>query len=90
MRSIGRSLTPAAPTSCRRSTSPPIEENVKPMGKLIYRVSTLYCMTTFLAHGGAGMGAAMGEPKARELAAASVHAFPQTPFRGRVRASSMS
>jgi hypothetical protein len=28
-------------------------------------------MTTSLAHGGAGIGAAMGEPKARELASAS-------------------
>jgi hypothetical protein len=35
---------------------------------MVYSVSTLYCMTTSLAHGGAGIGAAMGEPKARELA----------------------
>jgi hypothetical protein len=38
------------------------------MGKMVYSVSTLYCMTTSLAHGGAGLGAAMGEEKARELA----------------------
>jgi hypothetical protein len=32
-------------------------------------MSTLYCMTTSLAHGGAGIGACMGEAKARELVA---------------------
>jgi hypothetical protein len=48
-----------------------VGENIKPMGKMVYSVSTLYCMTTSLAHGGAGIGAAMGEPKARELATTS-------------------
>ncbi len=45
-----------------------VGENLRPMGKMVYSVSTLYCMTTSLAHGGAGIGVAMGEPKARELA----------------------
>ncbi|HSV05485.1 MAG TPA: hypothetical protein VLI07_03170, partial [Candidatus Binatus sp.] len=49
--------------------SPRVEENINPIGKFMYTVSTLYCMTTSLAEGGAGIGAAMGEPKARELAA---------------------
>lgn len=53
------------------NTSARVEDNIKPMGKLLYSVSTLYCMTTSLAHGGAGIGALMGEPKARELAAAA-------------------
>jgi hypothetical protein len=44
---------------------------MKPLGKMVYSVSTLYCMTTSLAHGGAGIGTAMGENKARELAAAA-------------------
>ncbi len=48
--------------------SPKLEENANPVGRLLYAVSTLYCMTTSLAHDGAGIGAAMGEPKARELA----------------------
>lgn len=48
--------------------SPKLEENANPVGRLLYSVSTLYCMTTSLAHDGAGIGAAMGEPKARELA----------------------
>jgi SAM-dependent methyltransferase len=48
-----------------------VEQNRNPLGKLLYNVSTLYCMTTSLAHGGAGIGACMGEPKARELAYAA-------------------
>ena len=48
-----------------------VEENRNPVGKLLYNVSTLYCMTTSLAHGGAGIGACMGEDKARELAYAA-------------------
>jgi 2-polyprenyl-3-methyl-5-hydroxy-6-metoxy-1,4-benzoquinol methylase/DNA-binding transcriptional ArsR family regulator len=48
-----------------------VEENRNPLGKLLYNVSTLYCMTTSLAHGGAGIGACMGEHKARELAYAA-------------------
>jgi len=72
MRSINRSLSPGGTYLVQEiNISSNVEENVKPMGKLVYSVSTLYCMTTSLAHGGAGIGAAMGEPKARELAAAS-------------------
>ncbi len=53
------------------NVSDKVEENMKPLGKMVYSVSTLYCMTTSLAHGGAGIGTAMGEAKARELAAAA-------------------
>ena len=52
--------------------SPKLEENINPVGRFLYSVSTLYCMTTSLAHDGAGIGAAMGEPKARELASQAV------------------
>ncbi len=48
-----------------------VEQNRNPLGKFLYNVSTLYCMTTSLAHGGAGIGACMGEDKARELAYAA-------------------
>jgi SAM-dependent methyltransferase len=51
------------------NVSDKVGENIRPMGKMIYSISTLYCMTTSLADGGAGIGVAMGEPKARELAA---------------------
>lgn len=44
------------------------EDNINPMGRMMYSASTLYCMTVSLAHGGAGIGALMGEPKAREMA----------------------
>jgi 2-polyprenyl-3-methyl-5-hydroxy-6-metoxy-1,4-benzoquinol methylase len=46
-----------------------LEDNINPMGRMMYSMSTLYCMTVSLAHGGAGIGACMGEAKARELAA---------------------
>jgi len=48
-----------------------VTENTHPLGRLLYNVSTLYCMTTSLAHDGAGIGACMGEEKARELAYAA-------------------
>jgi SAM-dependent methyltransferase len=51
------------------NVSPNLEENIGATGKMMYSVSTLYCMTVSLAHGGAGIGACMGEPKARELVA---------------------
>jgi 2-polyprenyl-3-methyl-5-hydroxy-6-metoxy-1,4-benzoquinol methylase len=44
------------------------EENISAYGELLYSISTLYCMTTSLALGGAGLGACLGEEKARELA----------------------
>jgi SAM-dependent methyltransferase len=53
------------------NVSDKVEENMKPLGKMVYSVSTLYCMTTSLAHGGAGIGTAMGESKAQDLAAAA-------------------
>jgi SAM-dependent methyltransferase len=53
------------------NVSDKVEENMKPLGKMVYSVSTLYCMTTSLAHGGAGIGTAMGEKKARELASSA-------------------
>jgi len=53
------------------NVSDKVEENMKPLGKMVYSISTLYCMTTSLAHDGAGIGTAMGEKKARELASAA-------------------
>ncbi|MGH7934653.1 MAG: class I SAM-dependent methyltransferase [Candidatus Binataceae bacterium] len=49
------------------NVSPNVEENINPLGRMMYSASTLYCMTVSLAHGGAGLGALMGEPKAREM-----------------------
>lgn len=58
------------------------EDNINPMGRMMYSASTLYCMTVSLAHGGAGIGALMGEPKARELAAsAGFSSFQRLPVK---------
>src|SRR5205085_891500 len=40
------------------------DDNVGPLATLLYGVSVLYCMTTSLAHGGAGLGTC-GLPVAR-------------------------
>ncbi|MFI5004632.1 MAG: hypothetical protein ACHQE6_06420 [Solirubrobacterales bacterium] len=58
-----------------------VEANRNPLGGLLYKVSTLYRMTTSLVHGGAGIGACMGEEKARELAyAAGFRHFRKLPI----------
>ncbi len=52
-----------------RSADDP-EENVGPAGAFFYGVSLIYCMTTSLAHGGAGLGTCGCPPaKVRELCA---------------------
>jgi SAM-dependent methyltransferase len=44
------------------------EDNVGPLAAMFYGVSVFYCMTTSLAHGGAGLGTCgMPEAKVREL-----------------------
>ncbi len=69
MTSIRKALTPDGTyLMLEMNASPNVHENATPLGRLLYSVSTLYCMTTSLAHNGAGIGAVMGEPKARELA----------------------
>lgn len=45
-----------------------LDQNVGPLGSLFYGFSVLYCMTTSLAHGGAGLGTCgLHEPKLQEL-----------------------
>jgi SAM-dependent methyltransferase len=69
MRSIREALTPGGTyLMVEVNTSSNLEDNINPMGRMMYSISTLYCMTVSLAHGGAGIGACMGEKKARELA----------------------
>jgi 2-polyprenyl-3-methyl-5-hydroxy-6-metoxy-1,4-benzoquinol methylase len=69
MRGIKSALNPGGTYLVQEiNISGDVKDNIKPMGKMVYSVSTLYCMTTSLSHGGAGIGAAMGEEKARELA----------------------
>ena len=69
MTRIRESLTDGGTYLClEMNASGDVDENVNPLGRLLYSVSTLYCMTTSLAHGGAGIGACMGQHKAEELA----------------------
>ena len=47
-----------------------LEENAGPLGAMFYSFSVLYCMTTSLAHGGAGLGTCgFNEKTVRELCA---------------------
>ena len=69
VKAVRRALAPGgAYLMLETNVAPTVDGNVNPIGKLLYSVSTLYCMTQSLAANGAGLGAAMGEPKARELA----------------------
>jgi SAM-dependent methyltransferase len=72
MRSVRRALKPDGTFLVQEiNLSDQLTENLSPLGKLAYSISTLYCLTTSLAHRGAGIGIAMGQPKTRELAAAA-------------------
>lgn len=48
-----------------------LHENMNLFGRVMYPQSTLYCMTCSLSHGGAGLGAFMGENRARAMAQAA-------------------
>ncbi|MDE3179448.1 MAG: methyltransferase domain-containing protein [Acidobacteriota bacterium] len=45
-----------------------LEQNINPIGRLFYSVSTLQCMTCSLAYSGAGYGAGMGPANVRKVA----------------------
>lgn len=54
------------------NSGPDVESNVGPLGTMRYGLSLLYCMTTSLAAGGAGLGTCgMPEPVVRAMAAAT-------------------
>lgn len=82
MRGVRRALKPGGSYLVQEvNVSGDVKDNIRTIGKMIYSVSTLYCMTTSLSHGGAGIGAAMGEAKARELAeAAGFASFTRLPI----------
>jgi 2-polyprenyl-3-methyl-5-hydroxy-6-metoxy-1,4-benzoquinol methylase len=68
---IHDALTPGGAHVCLEiNCADRAEDNVGPIATLLYGFSLLYCMTTSLAHGGAGLGT-LGLPAARlrELAA---------------------
>jgi len=52
------------------ASSSNLEDNVdNPFAPLLYGISTLHCLTVSLAHGGAGLGTAWGEQRARQALA---------------------
>jgi SAM-dependent methyltransferase len=59
-----------------------LEENLNPQGRAIYAASTMHCMTVSLAHGGEGLGAVVGESKARRMASeAGFASFERLPIK---------
>ena len=70
LRSIRESLAPDGIYVClEMNCSDHLEENDGPIGALFHGISTLYCMTTSLAQGGAGLGTlGLHERRLREYA----------------------
>ncbi len=65
MTAIHDALTPGGVhVSLEANCADRAEDNVGPIAALLYGFSLLYCMTTSLAHGGAGLGT-LGLPAAR-------------------------
>jgi SAM-dependent methyltransferase len=73
LRAIRNGLRPDGRYVCLDSNcSDKLEENVGPLGAMFHGVSVLYCMTTSLAGGGAGLGTlGFHEPKVQELCTAA-------------------
>ncbi len=69
LRAIREALRPDGIYVCLDiNSSHRLEENAGPLGSFFYGVSNLYCMTTSLANGGAGLGTVgFHERKVREL-----------------------
>lgn len=58
-----------------------LEENLHPVGKLLYSLSTLYCLPFSLANSGAGIGTCMGEELPRQMCnQAGFSHFRKLPF----------
>jgi SAM-dependent methyltransferase len=86
LRSIRESLAPDGIYVCLdMNCSDHLQENDGPIGALFHGISTLYCMTTSLAQGGAGLGTlGLHERRLREYASVagfgSVRLAFQDPF----------
>lgn len=82
IRDIRRALRPGGTYLMQEiNTSGALEKNLHPLGKFFYSVSTMYCMTVSLAHGGAGLGTCMGEEKPRQMCEnAGFSSFEKLPF----------
>jgi 2-polyprenyl-3-methyl-5-hydroxy-6-metoxy-1,4-benzoquinol methylase len=69
LRAIQHALKPTgAMLWSEAKASDRLEENLSTWGRSMYGASTMHCMTVSLAHGGEGLGAVIGEGRARELA----------------------
>lgn len=81
-RSIAGALAPGGTWFCiEPNMNDRLEENISPIGKLFYSVSTLQCMTCSLATQGAGYGAGMGPANVRRVAAeAGLGSFTKLPI----------
>jgi SAM-dependent methyltransferase len=86
LRSVRESLAPGGVYVCLdMNCSDHLQENDGPIGALFHGISTLYCMTTSLAQGGAGLGTlGLHERRLREYASVagfgSVRLAFQDPF----------
>jgi SAM-dependent methyltransferase len=71
IRSIFGALVPGGTyVMVEPAASSNLEDNLQnPFAPWIYGVSTLHCLTVSLAHGGAGLGTAWGEQRARQMLA---------------------
>lgn len=69
LHAIRQALKPDGVYVCLEiNCSDKLEENVGPLAALFHGVSLFYCMTTSLAHGGAGLGTlGVPESKLRDL-----------------------
>ncbi len=68
-RSIFSALTPDGAWFCiEPNVRDRLEENINPLGRLFFSVSTLQCMSCSLAHNGAGYGAGMGQGNIERVA----------------------
>ena len=69
-------------SSYRLTPSPRESKSPGPLGALFYGISLFYCLTTSLAHGGAGLGTlGLPEPVLRELCVeAGFHTVRRVPM----------
>lgn len=81
-RSIAGALRPGGTWFCiEPRLDDRLENNIGPIGRLFYSVSTLQCMTCSLATGGAGYGAGMGAANVQRIArAAGLTSFIRLPI----------
>ncbi|MBV8360521.1 MAG: methyltransferase domain-containing protein, partial [Deltaproteobacteria bacterium] len=86
LRSIQRMLKPdGAFLWSEADVGERLEDNLNPVGRTLYGASTMHCMTVSLAQGGEGLGSAISQDLARNLAAeagfASLERLPiKNPF----------